>query len=444
MLVHVAARPAGIIRRVILQRLRQRVGAELADRDAPGVDRHVRHRLQHEETGDRPLLIRGEAAVARVLEVVVQQPRVGDHRDGAEADVREAAPRNDAVEQAGVVVGDLVVLVRPARAAPADGVLRRAVAFHEALLHHHHGLGRQHVVAVVGVDVEAGGGDRVPLAEHDVVGHAARAVTLPEPAVHAAAAEGVDEPPVPAGRRGPGVRCGGRRLVQHRDLVDRAVDRAGLDAHDVRHGRPGQRGRGCEIGRPCGRIGERLQLAVRGSVDVVDAAVDGAVVVERRAQRLAPRQLERLGLADERLLMRAGEHRAFDRVVHERERAPRRAVGACQQQLAGAGQPLHQPHQHARRRRPEGGGDVFPAERDAQTGQIGVRCGGDAHQGVPAGHHVRTAGQDLQLVRTVARIVTAHDAGADSKCNAGRDDHGQHHPRSAATIDPGQKGKAHG
>ena len=336
MLVHVAARPAGIIRRVILQRLRQRVGAELADRDAPGVDRHVRHRLQHEETGDRLLLFRGEAAVARVLEVVVQQPRVGDHRDGAEADVREAAARNDAVEQAGVVVGDLVVLVRPARAAPADGVLRRAVAFHEALLHHHHGLGRQHVVAVVGVDVEAGGGDRVPLAEHDVVGHAARAVTLPEPAVHAAAAEGVDEPPVPAGQGGPGIRFAGRRLVQHRDLVDRTVDGAGLDAHDVRHGRPGQRGSGREIGRPCGRVGEGLQLAVRGSVDVVDAAVDGAVVVERRAQRLAPLQLERLGLADERLLMRAGEHRAFDRVVHERERAPRRAVGACQQQLAGA------------------------------------------------------------------------------------------------------------
>ena len=56
------------------------------------------------------------------------------------------------------------------------------------------------------------------------VGNAAGAVALAEPAVHAAAAEGVDEPPVPAGRDRPWVRLGtGSRIVQHRNLIDGAV-----------------------------------------------------------------------------------------------------------------------------------------------------------------------------------------------------------------------------
>ena len=222
------------------------------------------------------------------------------------------------------------------------GVARRAVTLDEALLDHHHRLGRQQVIAVVGVDVEAGGGDRVALAEHHVVGHAAGAVALAEPAVHTAAAEGVDEPAVPAARGSPRIRVRCRRIVQHGNLVDRAVDGAGLNAYDVGHRGAVQRGRGRDVGRPHGGIRQLLQLAVGGAVDVVDAARDRAVVVERRAEGSAPLRLERLGLAGERLLVGPGEHRPLQRVIHQRQRAERCAVRAGQHQLAIARQPLDQ------------------------------------------------------------------------------------------------------
>ena len=320
--VDVAARAVWVAGRVVPEVLGQDVRAELAHVHPPRVARDVRHRGQGEEPGDGPLLLVGEADGRGLAEVAVEKPGVGHHRDGAEADVREAAARNDAVEQAGIVVGDLVVLVRPAGAAPPDRVARRPVRLDEALLDEHHRLRGQQVVAVVAVDVEAGRRDRVALPQHRVVGDAARACSLAVPAVHAAAAQRVDEPPVPPRRGGPRIRLrmAGPGGVQHGDLVDGPVRGAGLDADDVRH-LPAGEGRRGRVGRQRGRIRERReQVRTRRAVDVVDPAGDRAVLVERRPEFLPRLQLERFGLADERLLVRSGEDRTLARVVDERHR----------------------------------------------------------------------------------------------------------------------------
>jgi hypothetical protein len=70
-------------------------------------------------------------------------------------------------------------------------------------------------------------------------------------------AEAEDDAVVPA-RRVPAPRFG--RIVEHRDAVDRTVDRARLDAHDEGHGLALERGRGGKVDRPrAQRIGQHFR-----------------------------------------------------------------------------------------------------------------------------------------------------------------------------------------
>ena len=87
--------------------------------------------------------------------------------------VLERLARGQAVEQPGVVLGQQVLLHRGRRAAVADRVAQRAVALDDELLGHHRRLGRDDVVAVVGVDVQARGGDDEAGAERRRLQHVA-------------------------------------------------------------------------------------------------------------------------------------------------------------------------------------------------------------------------------------------------------------------------------
>ena len=131
------------------------------------------------------------------------------------------------------------------------------------------------------------------------------------PAADAAAAESVDEALVPVRRRiTPARRSLLERIVQDADLVDRAVDRARLHANDVGNRLAERRGGEDEIGRvkagACRPARERV-AGIRGRlVKVVDAPVDRTVGIERRAEvTCAPRKIELLGRAGERLLLGA-------------------------------------------------------------------------------------------------------------------------------------------
>ena len=183
----------------------------------------------------------------------VEQPAVGDRPGGGQR-VGERDARDDAVQDAGVGVGDLVLLDGAARAAPADGELHRPVGVDEVLLHHHRGLGRDDRGAVVVEHVERGRRDGVTQRQELIVEHAARGGALVVAGV-AAATEGVDELAVPA--RVGTKRRRGLAVVQRRDLVDASVDYPGLQPHDVRHAlavhaRHGQVSRDSEVGSASG------------------------------------------------------------------------------------------------------------------------------------------------------------------------------------------------
>ena len=420
----VAARALRVGLGVVALLIGQHVGAELAGGDAAGVARHVGHGGEHEEAGHRPLFLLGERQPRGLLEVVVQQPRVGHERNRPRDDIGEAAPGDDAVEQPRIVVGDLVVLVRAARAAPADGEPRSAVGLDEPLLDHHHRLGREQVVAVVAEDVEAGRGHRVALAQHDVVGHAPGRRALAEPAVHAAAAERVDEAPVPPRRRLPRVGLGlTRGVVQHRDLVDRAVDGAGFDAHDVGRLSAVEGRRAGEVGRPHRGVGQRLEAAVFGRpVGVVDPPLDRAVFVERDAEGLARDELEAVGLADEGALVGTREDRPRDRVADDVDARRRAAGGADLDARRPRLEAAHEPLESAVVEPAEVAGHVAAA---GQHRQRRVRCsrrGRHPHQDVAAAHHVGPVGQRRDLGGAPRRLGRRGGSGANRQQNEqGRD-----------------------
>jgi hypothetical protein len=98
--------------------------------------------------------------------VVVEEAPLHALRAGV---VGEAVEHHDAVEQARVGVGDHALLHRRAGAAPAHRVEHRAVGLDEALLDHHHGFGRDDVVAVLPEVVERGVRNREALAQRQVV-----------------------------------------------------------------------------------------------------------------------------------------------------------------------------------------------------------------------------------------------------------------------------------
>jgi hypothetical protein len=297
-----------------------------------------------------------------------------------------------AVEDPRVVVDDLVRLVRAAGAAEADRVRNRAVALHEALLDHHRRLGRGQVVAVVAEHVQRGRRDPEPLAQHEHVGHAAGGPALPVPTVGAAAAERVDEPLVPASRAGERSRLRLRdRVVQHGGLVDAPVGRAGLHPHDERR-RDTERGRrGRQIGGV--PVRPRRERTRCGAVEVVHAGLDRTVAVQRGPEVAAEDgQRELLGLTHERLLVRAGEHRALDGVVDDRARGGpgarrRRPDRAAPQAVDECGDPVDV------RVLAEQAGDVPPVDVHPDPVQRHVCLRLDPDQRVTAGHGVRPAGQ---------------------------------------------------
>ena len=320
-------------------------------------------------------------------EVAVQQTAVGGLR---EAVVLEGRARDDAVEEAGVVLGDHQLLDGAARAAPAhrpDG--RPAQLLDQAFLDHRHGLGRQHVVAVDAEGVQRRGRVRVALREHVVVEHRGRTQGALVVTRAAAAAELIAQAPVPAA-------AGLAAVGQDRPAVDGAVDRAGLDAHDVVDGLARARGRLGQVGRPGVRVGERLErVGLARAVVVVHSRGGGAVRVLRRAEVGA------FGAADERLLVRTREDRAGDRVVHQLEGVQwppaALAVGVGGELVAADDEAVDQTDQPPRARPvgSEGAGHVAPVEQDPRlVDRHGLRHS-DGRQHVPAADRVRTRGQRL-------------------------------------------------
>ena len=317
-----------------------------------------------------------------------------------------------------------MVLVRAARAAPADGEPGRAVGLDEALLDHHHRLGREQVVAVVAEDVEARRRHRVALAQHDVVGHAAGRRPLAEPAVHAAAAERVDEPPVPPRGRLPRVGRGlAGGVVEHRDLVDGAVDGPGLDAYDVGRLAAVEGRRAGEVRRPHGRIGQRLEAAVLGRpVGVVDPALDRAVGVERFAEGLARHELEAVCLADEGALVGTREDRPRNRVADDVDARRRAAGGADLDASRPRLEAAHEPLEGAVVEPAEIAGDVAAGREHRQRRVRGARRGRHPHEHVAAAHHVGPVGQRHDLGGAGRRLGPGGGGGADrQQYEQGRD-----------------------
>ena len=146
--------------------------------------------------------------------------------------VLEAAVRLDAVEEAGIVGGDDVLLDRAARAARADRVTDAAVRLDDVLLQHHQRFRRDDVVRIVTANVEVVVRDHEPTREREVDHVVLRcAVRMPG---RGSPAELVEHLVVPAGLRRPG-RPAGARICENADVVQAAVHRTVLGAHDVRH-----------------------------------------------------------------------------------------------------------------------------------------------------------------------------------------------------------------
>ncbi len=101
---------------------------------------------------DRGLLVEGPR-LCRGVESVLQERAVGEGDIEGHV-LREARTRLDAVQQAGVVLTDQVLLHGAARAARADRVSWDSEALDEMLLDHHHGLCGDNVVGVVAEHVE--------------------------------------------------------------------------------------------------------------------------------------------------------------------------------------------------------------------------------------------------------------------------------------------------
>ncbi len=172
----------------------------------------------------------------------------------------------------------------------------------------------------------------------------------------------------------------------------------GLEPHHERHRDPGARLGHRDVSGQHGRAG-KLPEGAAGSrhIEVVDARRHRAVGVERRAERAEPRrQVEVLRLADEGLLVRPRDDRAFDGIVGQLERAGRHSPtaafdgqGVFPEREAG-----HQAEQRigaftrAERRR-----DVATVQRhDQRKLRIGVRIA-DLDEHVAAAHAVGVRGE---------------------------------------------------
>jgi hypothetical protein len=149
------------------------------------------------------------------------------------------------------------------------------------LLRHRHRFGGADVAAVVALDVQRVRCDRVTTREHDGICDASGVISLLEPARLAAAAERVDQATVP-------------RAFNHRNLINAAVDGSRLDADLHR------------------RFGFRVR-----NIHIINPRRHRAVCVERWTERAATLQLEFVGHADKRLLLRPREDRSGDWMVDD-------------------------------------------------------------------------------------------------------------------------------
>ncbi len=192
-----------------------------------------------------------------------------------------------------------------------DGVRQPALELlDEGLLEHHQRLALQVRVRVLVVPqlggIQVGEAAReLPVAQGR--GDVLRALVV---LGGAAAAEGDHELLVPSRPR-EGADAG---VVEHRQPVHAAVDRARLDAHDVGHGVAVAGGGLDQVARPlAGGVGERLEAVASGRVEVLHLVPRRAVGVARGGQVV---------LAQAALVggdMRSGDDRSGDRVVGDGE-----------------------------------------------------------------------------------------------------------------------------
>ena len=199
----------------------------------------------------------------------------------------------------GIVVPDQVLLDRAARAAPADRVLRLPVRLGEMLLHHQRDLGRDHLAAVVVVDVQGRRRDGVTAGEEEVGEHASVARSLVVADV-AAAAERVDKPFVPAGLVRERARRRGRDRGGRRSRRRRGRSRPSRSARRSR--RCARRASSSVRGQPASRPGRRASRTRRRSSGTCSAPAS-ARSSRRRARcraRSAPSRRRRAPAAGPR------------------------------------------------------------------------------------------------------------------------------------------------
>lgn len=219
-------------------------------------------------------------------------------------------------------MGDQVLLHGSTRTTQGNGVLRNSVLLDEALLDHHHRLGRNHVVGSGAEDIARRGGHSETetqgfISRRDRVGDVdgvRRRVASRAETRRRTTNEVIEQLPVPSGawllaRWGPRVADGIAGVVQDRDAIDGFVDRARLDAHDVIHRGAVDRG-GC--GHICRQRTRRQRQQGAGS-----GAIEPLVFGRRQARARGGRstQTRGLGFANPRPLVRP-EHLTGDRAVH--------------------------------------------------------------------------------------------------------------------------------
>ena len=377
--------------------------------------RHRRARVHPLEP--RPVRPRGPLRVGAVGDVheLLEQLAVADV-DRLRDHVRVRVLRDRGVDDpVRVVLRVDVLLDRAAGAAEADGVERQPVGLDEPLLRHDRGLAAEHEVVVRRRPIARGVDHGVALGQGRVVEVAAaadRPLLVPD---RDAAVEGVEQPPVPERDVGRGRGVTGRR--EDRDRVDEAVDRPLLAADHVRDRPAVEQRRLGDVRRE--RAGRKRQgLAGRRAVEVLDDPVGGAVlaplaVAERPADPLrvvGERQAEALrdGLADERLLLRAGDDRARDREVAQSQLgvgpAVAEAVAVRGERVRAEREAVDHPGQRPRvgveRQCPR---HVVPVDGDRRLRDRHVPRDRHADERVAARDHRRRARQHLEpeLVRRV-------------------------------------------
>ena len=194
-----------------------------------------------------------------------------------------------------------VLLVRAARAPFGHRVADRAVSLGDALLDHHHGLGRSHVVAVRAVVGHLRRGHHEAAAAAHYRCHTPPGLACVRPNSQPGAEYPVKlvVPRVGQVPRLPALG-GGARIGQIGDVVLAAIDDAALDAHDVRDGLAFV-GRALAIA--LGGGGFAGSYVAKGPERAVLVAIDRRRDVALRVERVAEVWVVRVRVGD---LCRAG------------------------------------------------------------------------------------------------------------------------------------------